>query len=74
VSKTGDEGHDQDRTPPHGRPHSINPGVPCPETVLVAIMTTGSYLLVGSTNVAVTRTGSRAATTDAVARPPSWAT
>lgn len=26
--------------------HSISPGVPCPETVLVAVMSDGSYLLV----------------------------
>lgn len=30
-----------------GLVHSIRPGVPCPETVLVAVMTDGSYLLVG---------------------------
>lgn len=30
-----------------GIEHSIRPGVPCPETVLVAVMTDGSYLLVG---------------------------
>ncbi len=28
-----------------GIEHSIHPGVPCPETVLVAVMMDGSYLL-----------------------------
>jgi hypothetical protein len=36
------DGHD-DQKP--GLDHSIRPGVPCPETVLVARMTDGSYLL-----------------------------
>ncbi len=30
-----------------GIKHSIRPGVPAPETVLVAVMTDGSYLLMG---------------------------
>lgn len=36
-------GTDQEASP--GITHSINPGVPCPETVLVAVMIDGSYLL-----------------------------
>lgn len=39
----GNSHHDQETAP--GIKHSINPGVPCPETVLVAAMTDGSYLL-----------------------------
>jgi hypothetical protein len=30
-----------------GIAHSISPGAPCPETVLVVLMSNGSYLLVG---------------------------
>jgi hypothetical protein len=30
-----------------GIKHSVIPNVPCPETVLVAVMTDGSYLLMG---------------------------
>lgn len=30
-----------------GIEHSIRPGVSCPETVLVSVMTDGSYLLMG---------------------------
>lgn len=37
--------NDQEAPPGIGR--SIRPGVPCPETVLVAVMSDGSYLLVG---------------------------
>ena len=37
----------QGRQRPRGVNHSISPGVPCPETVLVAVMSDGSYLLVG---------------------------
>lgn len=33
--------------PPPGIDHSISPWVPCPETVLVAPMNDGSYLLMG---------------------------
>lgn len=32
-----------------GIDYSISPGVPCPETVLVAVMTDGGYLLIGRT-------------------------
>lgn len=35
------------REVPPGINHSISPGVPCPETVLVAVMSNCSYLLVG---------------------------
>jgi hypothetical protein len=38
-------GNDQEAPPGIGR--SIQPGVPCPETVLVAVMSDGTYLLVG---------------------------
>lgn len=31
----------------YGIERSIRPGVPCPETVLVAVLTDGSYVLVG---------------------------
>ena len=37
----------QDHEVPPGIAHSIRPGAPCPETVLVAVMGDGSYLLVG---------------------------
>lgn len=37
-----DEGYQQ---VPLGITHSISPGVPCPETVLIAVMSDGSYLL-----------------------------
>lgn len=33
--------------PGSGLSASISPGVPCPETVLVALLADGSYLLVG---------------------------
>jgi hypothetical protein len=46
VNRTGDQGHDQNRNP-RGINRSISPGVPCPETMLVVLMTNGSYLLVG---------------------------
>lgn len=39
-------GDGQDRQQ-FGIERSIRPGVPCPETVLVAVMSDGSYLLVG---------------------------
>lgn len=39
-------GDDQDQRQ-HRLERSIRPGVPCPETVLVAVMSDGSYLLVG---------------------------
>lgn len=32
---------------PRGIRHSVRPGAPCPKTILVAIMTNGSYLLMG---------------------------
>jgi hypothetical protein len=35
----------EDQEAPPGIDHSISPGVPCPETVLVARMYDGSYLL-----------------------------
>lgn len=37
----------KDQELPPGIDHSIRPGVPCPETVLVAVMSDSSYLLVG---------------------------
>ncbi len=37
----------QDHEVPTAIGHSIRPDVPCPETVLVAVMNDGSYLLVG---------------------------
>jgi hypothetical protein len=39
----GNSHHNQEAAP--GIEHSISPGVPCLETVLVAVMTDGSYLL-----------------------------
>lgn len=41
------DGTIQDRQRPRGINHSLSPGVPCPETVLVVVMSDGSYLLVG---------------------------
>lgn len=43
-SKRHGQGQDQQR---FGIERSIRPDVPCPETVLVAVMSDGSYLLVG---------------------------
>ncbi len=40
------DGRDEGREAPRGIDHSIRPGVPCPETVLLAVMSDGSYLLV----------------------------
>ncbi len=37
----------QDQEVPPGIRRSIRPGAPCPETVLVVVMSDGSYLLVG---------------------------
>lgn len=37
----------QDYEVPPGIGHSIRPDAPCPEIVLVAVMSDGSYLLVG---------------------------
>lgn len=34
---------------PQGAEYSISPGVPCPETVVGAVMTDGGYLLIGRT-------------------------
>lgn len=49
TQDTDEHRHDDDRRDGHDMPwaieHSIRPGVPCPETVLVAVMTDGSYLL-----------------------------
>lgn len=45
ADRPGD-GHGRSAPPP-GMEHSISPGVPCPETVLVVVMADGSYLLVG---------------------------
>jgi hypothetical protein len=45
MNRTNNEGHDQHRTPPRGIPHSIRPNVPCPEIVLVVVMSHGNYLL-----------------------------
>jgi hypothetical protein len=40
--------HNSQKTPPGiGIVHSISPGVPCPETVLVVLINNGSYVLVG---------------------------
>lgn len=39
----------QDQPVSVGIGYSISPGVPCPETVLVAVMTGGGYLLIGRT-------------------------
>lgn len=36
-----------DQHPGYGIGHSISPGVPAPETVMVALMTDGGYVLVG---------------------------
>lgn len=47
MNTTGNKSHDQDRTPPRGLPRSFRPHVPCPETVLVVVMTDNSYVLVG---------------------------
>lgn len=30
-----------------GLTHSIRPGIPCPDTVLIVVLSNGSYLLVG---------------------------
>lgn len=43
----GGTGEYQDHEASPGIGRSIRPGVPCPETVLVAVMSDGSYLLVG---------------------------
>ncbi len=42
-----DQREGQEAPPGVSIDHSISPGVPCPETVLVAVMTDGSYLLMG---------------------------
>ncbi len=50
---TGGAGHGDGRGMGNGRlllrgsMRSFRPGAPCPETVLVAVMSNGSYLLVG---------------------------
>ncbi len=44
VSDDQPNNHDNQEVPP-GIDHSISPDVPCPETVLIARMTDGSYLL-----------------------------
>ena len=45
MNRTNEQGHEQDN--PQALTHSISPGVPCSEPILVVLMTTGSYLLVG---------------------------
>lgn len=47
VRHGGGTGPDRDRREPSGIDHSINPGVLCPDNVLVVVMSDGSYLLVG---------------------------
>lgn len=41
----GQDQHAGKAAPPLGVEYSISPDVPCPKTVLVAVMTDGSYLL-----------------------------
>ncbi|HET9257978.1 MAG TPA: hypothetical protein VFO16_22635, partial [Pseudonocardiaceae bacterium] len=38
-----------EKKPHQGIGYSINPGVPCPQTVLVAVMSSGGYLFIGRT-------------------------
>jgi hypothetical protein len=42
------DNHNSQKAPPGiGLAHSISTGAPCPETVLVVLMSNGSYVLVG---------------------------
>lgn len=46
-TNTGNLHGDNDGDGRSGLTHSVRPGVACPETVLAAVLSDGSYLLVG---------------------------